>query len=248
MKYFLHLSYDGTHYSGWQRQENTPKTVQETIEYAFSKILGEKISIYGCGRTDAGVHADDFYAHFDYEGSIPKKLISILTFQLPTDIAIKACIPVDNHRHTRYDATSRTYHYQIHFHSDPFINRYSTIIQDKTIDVALLEKCVHMLHNYTDYQMLCKQPDKHKSTICHIHEARVESIENHHIKIIISANRFLRGMVRIIVQQCLDVASGEIDIAHFQKLLEGTEARKYQNTAPPQGLHLMKVEYPYAIQ
>mgnify|MGYP006155305183 CR=1 FL=1 len=146
MRYFLHIAFDGSKYRGWQRQPEV-KSVQETIEKGLSKIFKQKIGISGCGRTDAGVHASQFFFHFDWDTSIEFDLKFILNKNLPKDIAIHDVIPVEKKQHTRFDAASRTYDYFIHFDKDPVLDSFSTLYQNEKLDFILKEVSYDLLTN-----------------------------------------------------------------------------------------------------
>jgi tRNA pseudouridine38-40 synthase len=246
MRYFLHLSYDGTDYSGWQRQKNTDNTIQEKLEVIISMVLGKQTTINGCGRTDAGVHASQYIAHMDVEEELPKSFCSIVNFHLPKEIVLHDNFLVKDDQHARYDAIKRSYEYYMIMERDPFLSRYMTYYGDKYLRLDLLKEAIEITKNYTDFGKMCKQPDKNKHNICHIYESGVSwSYDKNRIRIILTADRFLRGMVRIIVAKALDVASKKLSIKEYQAHLDGSKPRKFQDMAYPQGLYLSKIEYPY---
>ena len=247
MRYFLHLCYDGTNYAGWQIQPNV-STVQGEIEQALNTILREPISIIGCGRTDKGVHATKYFAHFDCvkiedEGNFLYKLNGVL----PNDIACKSIIEVDENSHARFDASIRAYTYSLHFKKDPFNRRFSTFYpQGYKLDEALLHQCAEDLLHRTDFSSFCKAHTDNVTNLCTIHESKWHmDAPNGVLRYKISANRFLRGMVRLIVGSALNVALGKISYEDYMRhIVSGTRSDK-MSSAPANGLALSNVTYPF---
>ena len=167
MRYLLHLSYNGTRFSGWQKQPNAT-TIQETIETALSKLHNQSIDIIGCGRTDAGVHSEDYYAHFDTEKSI-EHLAYKLNRILSKDIHILSVKMVADDFHTRFDAKSRSYIYRIKGDKDPFRNEWVTILTKfDDLDTAKMQEVAQLLLNYTDFFPFCKTGGDNQTTLCHL--------------------------------------------------------------------------------
>ena len=200
MRYFLELSYKGTHYSGWQVQPNAP-SVQATIEAALSTLLNTNTEIIGCGRTDAGVHATQYFAHFDAEKALPNEFAYRLNRILPPDIAIHRLIdtlPPD--AHARFGATYRAYHYHIHLQKNPFLADQSYYFSMLPLDVAKMQQAAKLLLNYTDFRAFCKADSDAKHYLCHLFESQITLDEQQQTLLYrVAANRFLRGMVRLIV-------------------------------------------------
>ena len=247
MRYFLHLCYDGTNYAGWQIQPNV-STIQGEIEHALSIILRDSISIVGCGRTDKGVHATMYYAHFDCsEIEDESNFLFKLNGILPKEIACKSISSVDSHCHARFDASSRGYTYSLHFWKDPFNRQFSTFYpQGSKLDEALLHKCANDLKVRSDFTSFCKAHTDNLTNLCTIHDCGWDLHANRGVLIFnISANRFLRGMVRLIVGSALNVAIGKLAYTDYLKHLElGTRSDK-MSSAPANGLALSKVVYPF---
>jgi len=243
---FIHLSYKGTHFSGWQIQPNAP-TIQDEIEKALSLLYNSKIDIVGCGRTDAGVHASKFYCHCDLEGAHFKnaQLAYKLNGILHNDIAIHEILDVQGGSHTRFDATSRSYIYKIHFHKDPFLTEVSfKFNQAGKPDVRILNEAVQLLIGFDEFYPFCKAHAQNDTYLCDIQEARWKEVgESLHFHI--SANRFLRGMVRLIVGMSLNVASGKLSLNEVREAMEKQERLKHAWSVPAEGLFLTDIKYPY---
>ena len=245
MKYFIHLAYKGTNYHGWQRQPNHI-SVQETLENAIEKMTGEKISCICCGRTDAGVHASQFFCHIKVETSFEFDPVFRLNHILPNDISIFGFIEVDEFAHAQYDAIWRTYTYYIHTSKNAFLSDISSIYPKEKLDIAEMKKATALLLTYRDYRAMCKQPHLYKTTLCNITEARLEADEQaNRLKIVLTANRFLRGMVRLLVAHILKVGYGKMSLLAFENCLKTGIRAPYFRAAHPQGLFLSRVEYPY---
>jgi tRNA pseudouridine38-40 synthase len=253
LRYFIHLAYDGTGYSGWQVQKNA-KTVQELLNNALSTLLSERISTGGCGRTDAGVHATDFYAHFTTEKLLDEKFAFRLNSILPQDIAIFKVFEVADRANTRFDAYSRTYEYYIHAYKNPFLRHYSTHIYTKGINWDLMNEAAAMLPSFSDFTTLCRPSEDFKTNICNVTEARWEKVlrpavagfrENEFMRVTITSNRFLRGMVRKIVGTHLYIGRGKFRLEDYKRIVEAKKDLPFAISSPPQGLYLVKIRYPY---
>ena len=246
MRYFIHLGFEGSNYSGWQKQNNTSNTIQEVIESALLKIFKTPITVYGCGRTDAGVHASQYILHIDIENAFDFDLKFRLNKNLPSDIAVfDVKYPLEDY-HCRYDASSRTYDYFIHWTKDPSLIRYSTLWEDSLLDFKKMQKAVRLLEETKDFKALCKRPDQYNHTICNVMEAKLFiDQDNGRMRFTITANRFLRGMVRLCIFYLLKIGSHEISLDEFERVLN-FENKTFQNQpAPPNGLFLTKVSYPF---
>ena len=243
-RYFIHLAYDGSNYAGWQFQGNVP-TIQQTIEEAISKILNTTTSILGCGRTDAGVHATNYYAHFDTSKNLPESFVFKLNNVLPNAISIYDVFEVDKESHARYSATEREYDYFLHTRKDPFKIRFSSEFRFYKYDFEKLQEITQLLLNYTDFKSLSKHNPDNKTTICHLSKISWTQIDDHSYKFNIAANRFLYNMVRRIVATTMAVSRDRISIADFKKAMDTQTEMPFVLTAPPQGLHLVNVKYPF---
>ncbi len=240
LRYKLTISYDGTEYSGWQIQPNAT-TVQEVVEQSLSKVLNRQIRVVGCGRTDAGVHASCYVLHFDYPGEIESKLLFKMNQVLPPSVAVLDLELVEFDFHARFDASSRTYHYLVHFQKDPFKYMKSTFLF-QAVDMAQMNECAALLLDYDDFASFCKAGADNKTTLCNIYEADWTQIGDQ-MKFVIKADRFLRNMVRAIVGTMLDVGSGKITVAEFKAIIEAKDRSKSGKSAAACGLYLAGVEY-----
>jgi len=246
MRYFFRIAYKGTHYRGWQRQ-STAISIQEIIEDALSKVLSVKTIIVGCGRTDAGVHAHQYYFHADIDDYPDYNLIYRLNRNLPDDISIMDIINVPHKSHTRYDAISRSYAYSFHTKKDPFMAEYSSYIMMESVNLDLINASLNLLTNQTDYRHFCRTPDRHNTTICKVLKADIIQINNHSYRINITANRFLKSMIRIIAYRVLQVASHKLSLKDFKSYFTSENLGIQVSLAPPQGLSLTEVIYPYPL-
>ena len=240
LRYSLDLSYDGTPYSGWQRQPNA-NTVQEEVENALSTVLNSKTEVQGCGRTDAGVHAMHYVLHFDSLVEPHDKFIFRLNQLLPESIAVTGIKQQDAAFHARFDAISRAYIYKLSIRKDPFLKGKSWHVYRKP-NIDLMNDCCTILLEYDDFASFCKAGADNKTTICQLMEAKWidhgEILEFH-----IKANRFLRNMVRAIVGTLLDVGYEKIGLQKFREIIEAKDRRKSGKSAPAAGLYLSEVLY-----
>jgi len=247
LRYFFHIGYNGTNYSGWQ---NLPQTrganVQHVIETNLAKILKSKQGIVGCGRTDAHVHANQFFFHVDISKQWDYDLLFRLNKNLPPDIAVFDIIPVGDRSHARFDAIERTYSYFIHTYKDPHINDLSSCYLEKDLHLDKMKRAASLLMKYEDYSPFTKNIPTDKPTICKVTSAELHTDQNiEHIRFEITSNRFLNGMIRIIVNKLLMIGRGEMSIDEFESILISKKKPSVNRLAYPQGLYLMKVKYPY---
>jgi tRNA pseudouridine38-40 synthase len=243
LRYFIKLAYNGTHYHGWQYQPNAT-SVQETMNKAFSTILNSEINLMGAGRTDTGVHAKEMYAHFDFENPIDtKSLIHKLNSFLPKDIVIYDVFPVDDEAHTRFDATKRTYEYHINTFKDAFLQEQSWYFHQK-LDWDLMNEAAKSLLNHTDFQSFSKVNTDVNTFDCTIFEAYWKQ-ENEKLIFTISANRFLRNMVRSIVGTLINIGLHKITLDDFESIIESKNRDRAGFSVPAHGLYLTKIEYDY---
>lgn len=247
-RYFITFSYDGTNYHGWQLQP-TAASVQQELQRALSTILRRDVSITGAGRTDAGVHARMMVAHFDlddgYEGfdlSDLSQLAYKLNRLLPRDIAVSRVEQVDADLHARFSATSRTYHYYIHSCKDPFLRAYSCELH-YPLDFTLMDRACQILMEYDDFGAFCKAHSDVKTTICHVSEARWVQTSDSSWYFRVTANRFLRNMVRAIVGTLIDVGRRRLSLDDFRKVIEGRRRTEAGDSMPANALFLESVTY-----
>ena len=244
MRYFITLSYDGTRYHGWQIQPNGP-SVQEKLQWALSTILRqEDIQVTGAGRTDAGVHARMMVAHFDVETM--NFDLTDLTYKLnrllPQDIAIQAIQPVSDEMHARFSAIARTYHYYIHTVKDPFRRAYSCELH-YPLDFQLMNEAAAILMEYEDFGAFCKAHADVKTTLCHVTAAQWHQTSPSSWYFEITANRFLRNMVRAVVGTLIDVGRGRLSIDDFRKVIEGKRRTEAGESMPANALFLENITY-----
>ncbi|PTX59426.1 tRNA pseudouridine38-40 synthase [Kordia periserrulae] len=242
MRYFIELSYNGENYHGWQNQPNAI-SVQEVIEKALSTLLRTETVIVGAGRTDAGVHAKQMYAHFDTEVVFDA---SELTFKLnsflPKDVAIQGIYAVHKEAHARFDATSRTYEYWIVTEKNPFHNQSAHLVF-KPLNVELMNLAANELFNHEDFKCFSKAHTDVKTYICDIQKAIWEQ-KGELLIFTIQANRFLRNMVRAIVGTLLDVGLGKITLEEFKQIIISRDRNQAGTSVPGKALYLTAVTYP----
>lgn len=244
MRYFAELAYKGTNYNGWQRQPNAP-SVQQTIEEAFSLILSTTITITGCGRTDTGVHASQYFIHFDFDGEFPKGFQTRINKYLPTDISIYKIYEVAPTAHTRFDATFRAYEYHVVFNKNPFLTDSAFYFPfGKKVDFEKMQSVASLLLEYGEFFPFCKTKSDAKTMLCDLKRAEwVWEKEGEHLVFYIAANRFLRGMVRLIVGMCLNVAVGKVTIDQVKEAMDNQTRLQKSYSVPPNGLFLSEVRY-----
>ncbi len=221
-------------------------SVQEVIEKNLSQVFKKPIFVIGCGRTDAQVHANQYFLHFQIENEWNFDLVFRLNKMLPPDISVFDLIPVEPKQHARFGATKRTYDYFIHTYKDPFLRNISTLYTEFKLNVSEMAKAVALLTSYEDYHAFCKTPNAHSSTLCLISNANLYINENgDRIRFQITSNRFLRGMIRIIVGKLLLIGSGQMTVDEFEELLISKIIPSEFDVAHPQGLFLSEIEYPF---
>lgn len=246
MRYFIHLGFDGSTYSGWQKQKNTLNTVQEVIEQTLTQLFKKTITVYGCGRTDAGVHASQYIIHINLDEAPLFDFKFRLNKNLPDDIAVFEIIEVTENQHCRYDAVARTYDYFIHWKKDPVLMRYSSFYEDLTLNFDLMKKAAALILGTKDFKALCKQPDLYPNTLCQITKCELfVNEEQGRLRFNITSNRFLRGMIRFCIFFLLKVGTGEMTLEEFRKILNQEKKLKQKQPAFPNGLFLSKVKYPF---
>ncbi len=242
MRLLFDIAFDGGAYHGWQRQKQVV-SVQEIIENKLALLFQKSITIYGCGRTDAGVHAEHYYFHIDIPDQPIDNLAYKLNRMLPTDISINNIKPVRANFNSRYGAKSRTYRYYFHHTPDPFLTRYSYYLDGQNFDLDLVSRAVKLIIGKHDFRYFCKTPDRHNTTDCTVYDAKVERINEDRWCIIIKANRFLKSMIRIMAYRLVSIGIGEMHIDTFSYYLNGEEPQEQVKLLAPQGLFLTDVEY-----
>ncbi|MBQ8050720.1 MAG: tRNA pseudouridine(38-40) synthase TruA [Bacteroidaceae bacterium] len=242
MRYFIQLSYDGTAYHGWQIQPNGV-SVQETLQQALSTLLRQPIEVVGAGRTDAGVHARMMVAHFDSPLNPPimGDMVYKLNKLLPRDIAVQRVWPVSDDMHARFSATSRTYQYYIHTRKSPFLRQYSWLVTFP-LDFERMNEAAQVLLEYEDFTSFSKVNTDTKTNLCHITEARWTVGEG--AVFTITANRFLRNMVRAIVGTLVEVGRGRMSVDEFRQVIEQKNRCSAGESVPGHALFLTDIQYP----
>lgn len=247
-RYFIKLAYNGKAYHGWQWQDNAI-SVQQVLEEGISRIFNEKISVTGAGRTDTGVHAREFFAHFDLSAlfsqqELAEKVYKLNSF-LPKDIFIFDIYPVQKEAHARFDAVSRTYEYIITTRKDPFNHEFAWYFYGE-LDLDLMNKGAELLLNYTDFTSFSKLHTQVKTNNCKLMEAYWEQ-RDHLLIFTIKADRFLRNMVRAIVGTLVDVGRGKYNISDLNDIIEAKDRSEAGLSVPAHGLFLVNIEYDNGI-
>ena len=247
MRYFLELRYNGSAYFGWQRQNNQP-SVQQTIEQALSTLLRHEILITGAGRTDTGVHASYYVAHFDFETEIAdtQQTLYKLNRILPNDISLESLTRVTDDAHARFNALEREYHYFVEPHKNPF-NRPTTWQYYVDLNVEQMNRAAAMLLEFDDFTSFAKLNSNNKTNICHVQRAVWEWQADGTLRFTIRADRFLRNMVRAIVGTLVDVGRGRYTPEQFREIVSSKDLSRSSGGAPASGLFLSDVTYPPEI-
>ena len=243
MRYFIAFAYNGKNYCGWQYQPHSP-SVQETLNKALSLLLKSEIDVVGAGRTDTGVHAKQMYAHFDTAQPVDNDvLVKRLNAFLPKDIVVFRFIPVTDNAHARFDAISRTYEYHIHTFKDAFDNEGSWY-NFHPLDIEKMNEAAKVLFEYRDFKCFSKTHTDVKTFNCDIKEAYWVQNGNK-LVFTISADRFLRNMVRAIVGTLVNVGLGKMTVGDVRQVIESRDRGRAGFSVPAHGLYLTKVIYPY---
>ena len=246
MRYFIYLEFDGSAYSGWQIQPHSP-SVQQTLEKALALFLRQSVSVTGAGRTDAGVHAAQMVAHFDLDEPqdcdwMRGKLNGIL----PQDIAVHRIVPVKADAHARFDATARTYKYYVTLNKSAFNRNYSWFVPNEP-DFELMNRAAQLLVDTVDFTSFSKLHTDTKTNDCHVSEALWTPLDDGRWVFTITADRFLRNMVRAIVGTLMEVGRHKLTIDGFRKIIDSKDRCSAGDSAPAQGLFLYKIVYPYNL-
>jgi len=241
MRYFLEVSYRGSHYSGFQSQKNA-NTIQTEVEKAFKVLLKEEIQLTGSSRTDAGVHALQNYFHFDTKSELSSQLLYNLNAILPGDIAARKLLNVKDEAHCRFDATAREYKYYIYQKKNPFLED-NAYYYPYTMDLELMQKAATIIKEYSDFTSFSKRNTQVKSFTCDVQESHW-TIEGECFVYHVKANRFLRGMVRALVATMLKVGRNKTNLDNFRTIIESQDCTLADFSAPPNGLFLVRITFP----
>lgn len=245
MRYFIQFSYFGKAYHGWQNQPNAI-TVQEVLEKALSTLLRDKIDVVGAGRTDAGVHAKQMFCHFDFDSIDDKKDLAYrLNAFLPDDIAVQEIRTVVDGAHARFDAIERTYEYWLVREKDPFLFDYAHWVKHP-LDLPAMNEAAKMLLEYTDFECFSKSNTDVKTFNCDVRQAYWEVRADKWV-FTITADRFLRNMVRAVVGTLLDVGLKKIKSEDMHRIIASKDRSEAGVSVPAKGLYLTKVIYPKDI-
>ena len=242
MRRFIQLSYDGAAYHGWQKQPNA-RSVQQTLQEALSTLLQTDIEVVGAGRTDAGVSARMMVAHFETSKACDnEQLVYKLNKLLPHDIAVQRIWEVPDEMHARFSATSRTYHYYIHTRKDPFVRQYSWLVTFP-LDFARMNEAASRLPDFDDFTSFSKVNTDTKTNLCNVTEAHWTQEGENTWRFTITANRFLRNMVRAIVGTLIEVGRGRMTVDEFCQVIEQRNRCSAGDSVPGHALFLVDVSY-----
>ena len=242
MRYFITFSYDGTAYHGWQIQPHSV-TVQEELQKALSTLMRKPMEVMGAGRTDTGVHARKMIAHFDHDEVLDcPQLVYKLNKLLPRDIAVQHVEPVADDMHARFSAKSRTYHYYVHLDKNPFLRSYSWQVYGNP-DFELMNRAARVLMEYKDFTSFSKVNTDTKTNDCTITEARWDRVGEDQWRFTVTANRFLRNMVRAIVGTLMEVGRGRMTIEQLRSVIEAKDRCRAGDSVPGNALFLVEVRY-----
>jgi len=246
LRYFIELSYKGTNYHGWQVQPESI-SIQELINKAFSTIFRKQIDVVGAGRTDTGVHAEQLFAHVDLENEINiTDVIYKLNSILPNDIVIENISKVTAEAHTRFDATSRSYQYRIYLGRNPFLLETTWQLNNKKLNIVKMNEASEILLTYTNFKCFSRTNSNVNTYNCDVRRAEWIQTDKT-LTFYITADRFLRNMVRAIVGTLLDVGTEKITLEGFKQIIESKDRCNAGTSAPAKGLFLTQVTYPKTI-
>ena len=243
-RYKLELSYCGTAYHGWQTQTVDLPTIQATIEQQLAKLLRHSVHVHGCGRTDAGVHATGYVAHFDSDRGLDIDFAQQLTRALPADIAVHTCTEVDATFDAQRSAVARQYVYRFSFRKNPFHPGRVAQYDHLALDEQRMQAVVELYREQTDFAGFCRKPDQYLSTTCRIDETSLQRLETDgEYQFRITANRFLQNMVRLLVARMIDVGRGALSLDDLVEAFHSGKPPRWVNAAHAEGLYLSKVFY-----
>ena len=248
-RYFMELAYDGTPYRGWQRQLAGTTTVQEEVERALRmRLRRPKVTALGCGRTDTGVHASSYFIHFDAPepNENTDGFYNSINGMLPPTIAPKRLIPVADDAHARFSAREREYTYLIHRRKDPFLHDKSCLLSVE-LDVAAMDAACQVLIDKQDFSCFQRTGSDNGTSICDVRQANWVATEVGY-RFTITADRYLRNMVRAIVGTCIRIGKGHWPVEYMAEVLASHDRGKAGKSAPACGLYLSRIEYPFIQQ
>ena len=245
MRYFITFAYNGTDFHGSQTQPNG-NTVQAELEAAFATILRESVPLTFAGRTDAGVHAEKMVAHFDFDGKLPANFVGRLNALLPDSIAVSDIQRVKDDAHARFDAVARTYHYRITTKKSPFSYQFRTRL-GVILDYNAMNTASKQLLGQQDFASFCRTHTDVKTTICDVKEAYWIQENETDATFVITADRFLRNMVRAVVGTLFKIGRGQMSICQFGEIIAAHNRCKAGHSAPAEGLSLVEIIYPKNI-
>lgn len=249
-RYFIQLAYNGTNFNGWQVQDNTSNTVQQILQEKLSMIIGHPIEVVGCGRTDAGVHAKDYYAHFDSEktdlNQIDANYVYKLNKVLPFEIAVKKIVSVKADASARFDAQTRTYEYLVHRHKDPFLFDRSLYVFGE-INVEAMNEAAAYLLMVTDFTSFSKVNTQAKTNNCKVTFAQWIRQNDNELIFKITANRFLRNMVRAIVGTLMEIGKGKMTMEEFKIIITNKNRSDAGMSVAGHALYLTNIRYPSSV-
>ena len=247
MRYFARIAYRGTHYFGWQRQPNQ-RSVQQVIEEALTLLLGHEIAIVGCGRTDAGVHASEYYLHFDTPQLIPNQLAYRLNKYLPDDIVFYGFYEMEDFAHARFDAYERSYEYHLRIAKNPFDPHLAYYFpQGNRLDFVRMNQACELLLSYEEFLPFCKTDHNANTLKCEMKRIEWVKVSSDKYILYVTANRFLRGMIRLIVGMSLNIGLDKTSIEEVRIAMDKQTRLKRSLSVPPQGLFLKGIKYPTQI-
>jgi len=244
-RYFIELAFNGGAYHGWQIQQNA-LSVQQLLNQSLSTVLRMPIETVGCGRTDTGVHAKQLFAHFDVvdsamDGAVERVMASVNAL-LPFDIAIKRLFPVVIDAHARFDAVRRSYEYHIHFEKNPFLNGFSWQLRDKP-NVSHMNEAARLMMSYQDFSCFSKSHTQVFTNNCKLMRAEWQWLSEERLVFYISADRFLRNMVRAIVGTLLEIGNGKQGVDYIHEVINSKDRSRAGVSVPACGLYLTEVVY-----
>ncbi|MBL0294283.1 MAG: tRNA pseudouridine(38-40) synthase TruA [Saprospiraceae bacterium] len=244
MRYFAEIQFNGSKYVGWQNQPNGV-SVQEIIEEKFSILEKSKIEVVGCGRTDTGVHASQFFLHFDGMEEWTDFPLTKINGLLPKDISLVRIIKVGDEAHARFDATQRSYTYFISKHKNPFNTKFCyQFLQYEKLDLALMQQACEIIKKYDHFASFCKTNSDAKTMKCRIDRLELQESKDG-LEVHISADRFLRGMVRLVVGALLNIGMHKVSLDELKSALDHQKRLDQNWSVPAHGLFLSNVRYEY---
>ena len=243
-RYRLDLAYDGTAYHGWQTQAAGIATVQHTLETAFARLVGYPVHVHGCGRTDAGVHAEGYVAHVDLRVAPSGALLHKLQWSLPRDIHIGALAPAPPNFDAQRSAVARSYRYRIGLVRDPFSRAYVGDYSALALDVTRMRATAGLYARQRDFRGFCRSPEQYPTTVCALEACTLsQNAAGTELHFEVTADRFLHNMVRLLVARMLDVGRGALEVGDLERAFATGQPPRFLHAAHAQGLSLVHVRY-----